>query len=454
MPKPLPLSFQTTYAELLDQCASDAFNDAFPEDGTFVSKMNAGRKYWYFQLPISQQQKQRYVGAETPELLERIAQHQQAKTTERARRALVSTLVRTAMLPRPLPKLGEIVAALATAGVFRLRGVLVGTVAYQTYPAILGMRLPETSVLTTDVDIAQYTNVSVAVGDATPPMLEVLKTVDASFRPVPHLHRRSVAYAAADGVRVDFLTPNEGKDSDVPRRLPALGTDAEPLRFLDFLIHSPEQAVVLHGGGIYVLVPTPQRYAVHKLIVAQRRVGPGNAKKPKDLAQAQALLDVLVDVRTEELRDAWSDAEARSAKWRGYMLAGLAQIDPTIRDRTLRALGKTRSEIPSLDLTFEPSLARNDFEREAVSFWATANKQRVRCLVSRTVLEDYYDADGLDKDCRLAKFNEHRTEIEALIRAKYLSEPVEEAGLIILKTLDVERLRTKNSRAMKKAAKR
>jgi hypothetical protein len=443
--KPLALAFQTTYAELLEQCSLDAFNEAFPEAGTFVSKDVAGKRYWYFQLPASKGQKQKYVGAETPQLLEHIKQHQQAREAERTRRSLVSTLVRSAALPRPIPRIGEIVAALAKAGVFRLHGVLVGTVAYQTYPATLGMRLPATSLLTNDVDIAQFTYISVAVKDTTAPMLDVLKAVDESFRAIPHVHdgRRSVTYRAADGVRVDFLTPNEGPDSDKPRRLPALGTDAEPLRFLDFLIRSPEPAVVLYGAGIYVLVPAPERYAVHKLIVAQRRMGPGNIKRSKDLLQSEALLDRLVEARPDELRDIWHEAESRSAKWSNYMLAGLADIDAMVRDRTLAVVGKTRAEVPKLDLRFEDSAPRDDFEREAVLLWASAGKQRIRCIVGRAVLEDHYGADGLGRDGRIKKLQDNRQEIEALIREKYLHDPVEESGTIILKTLEIERLRAK-----------
>ncbi|MGZ3339810.1 MAG: GSU2403 family nucleotidyltransferase fold protein [Reyranella sp.] len=443
--KPLPLAFQTTYAELLEQCSLDAFNEAFPEAGTFVSKDVAGKRYWYFQLPASEGQKQKYVGAESPQLLEHIKRHQQAREAERTRRSLVSTLVRSAALPRPIPRIGEIVAALAKAGVFRLHGVLVGTVAYQTYPAILGMRLPATSLSTNDVDIAQFTYLSVAVKDTTAPMLDVLKAVDESFRAVPHVHdgRRSVTYRAADGVRVDFLTPNEGPDSDKPRRLPALGTDAEPLRFLDFLIRSPEPAVVLHGAGIYVMVPAPERYAVHKLIVAQRRVGPGNIKRPKDLVQSEALLNRLVEAKPNELRDVWHEAESRSARWLDYMLTGLADINPTVRDRTLAVVGKTRADVPELDLRFEDSAPRDDFEREAVMLWASAGKQRIRCIVSRTVLEDHYGAEGLGKEGRIKKLQDNRQEIEALIREKYLHDPVEESGTIVLKTLEIERLRAK-----------
>jgi len=89
-----------------------------------------------------------------------------------------------------------------------------------------------------------------------------------------------------------FSPPNEGGETGQPQALPALRTDAQPLRFLDFLIHEPEPAVILHHAGIFVQVPTPARYAVHKLIVSRRR-REGLAKRDKDIQQASVLLEVL-----------------------------------------------------------------------------------------------------------------------------------------------------------------
>lgn len=425
----LTLAFQTLYAELLEQCALDAFNEAFPEAGTFVSKEVRGKRYWYFQRPASEGQRQKYVGPETPELLEHIAQHRHARAAERTRRSLVSTLVRSAGLPRAVPEIGKIVGALAKAGVFRLRGVLVGTMAYQTYPAMLGAHLPSASMMTGDVDIAQFANLSLAVSDATGPMLDVLQATDASFRAVPHLHKkRSVTYMAANGVRVDFLTPNEGRDNAEPKRLPALGTDAEPLRFLDFLIHAPEPGIVLHEAGLYVLVPAPERYAVHKLIVAQRRVGAGNSKRHKDLLQSEALLRRLVEVKSNELRDVWQEAENRGSAWSGYMFAGLGEIDPVVRDRALAVVERTRASIPGLDLKFEGTAARGDTDRDAIVLWANAGKQRIQCIVGSALRED------LEAD---------RPAIEALLREKYLHDAVEELGAVALQPHEVGDLRTR-----------
>ena len=339
MPPPA-LVTQTLYAELLERCAATAFNEAFAESGSFTSKVVKGRRYWYFQTSADNGRTQRYVGPETPELLERIARHQEARGDEKERRSLVATLVRSFGLPRPVPEIGNVVAALARAGVFRLRGVLVGTVAYQSYAAMLGTKLPNALLQTSDVDIAQFKTVSVAAADCTAPMLEILKQVDKTFRAIPHIsdRRRAATYQGKGGLRVDFLTPNEGRETEAPQPLPALQTDAQPLRFLDFLIHEPEPAVVLHNGGIYVLVPAPERYALHKLIVSRRR-REGAAKRDKDLQQAEGLLTVLAQRRPFELKSAWNEALQRGPTWRQIILEGVDQLAPQSRDMVLKAVG-------------------------------------------------------------------------------------------------------------------
>jgi hypothetical protein len=437
MPPP-PLLLQTIYAELVERCRTASFQDAFSSDGTFVSKTIKDRKYWYFQSSTGAGREQKYVGPETPELLEEIAQHRQLRDDERERRALVSTLIRSFSLPPPIPIIGEIINALAKAGVFRLRGVLVGTAAYQTYSAMLGTRLPHSILQTNDVDIAQFQNISIAVEDKTPPVLDVLKEVDKTFAPVPHLHKHNVtSYQARHGIRVDFLTPKIGPDTDAPKRLPALQTDAEPLRFLDFLIRESEPAVLLRGPGIYVFVPSPQRYAVHKLIVARRRPE-GAAKRDKDIQQAAALLAVLADKRPYELKSAWTEAFERGPGWRTYLIQGLSQLPAATRDSVLKTIGRPRSIITGLDLTFNNSPPKYDNLRDAVIFDGEALRGLVRCAISREALDDQYGAST--NDDRLAKFRQNRSPIEQMAREKYLNWPVEEPEAVLLKTLDMPKL--------------
>ncbi len=345
MPAP-SLVLQTTYAELLDRCAQAAFGNSFPRDGVFTPKTVRGRRYWYFQLPTKAGRGQKYVGPETPELLKQIEQHQETVADERERRSLVSTLVRSFGMPQPLPEIGNIVAALAKAGVFRLGGVLVGTVAYQTYSAMLGSKLPIAILQTGDVDIAQFKQLSVAVGDQIPPVLEVLREADKTFRPVPTIHgAQTTSYAAKGGFRVDFLTPNEGPDTDKPQRLPALQTDAQPLRFLGYLIREPEPAVMLHGAGVYVNVPAPQRFAVHKLMIARRRPQ-GAAKRDKDMQQVEALLALLLNKRRHELMAAWDEAQKRGKKWCQLLNEGLAELTEPLCHDMLEIVPAPRSSKP------------------------------------------------------------------------------------------------------------
>jgi hypothetical protein len=432
---------QTTYAELLERCAAIAFSDAFPEDGTFVPKTVRGRRYWYFQARDRDGRQQRYVGPESPQLLQRIENHKQARSDERERRQMVSALVRSLGLPSPLPQIGEVVGALARAGIFRLRGVLVGTVAYQTYSAMLGAKLPGSLLQTTDVDIAQFTNVSIAVGDHTPPMIDVLKGVDTAFRKVPHTSSRGsqTSYAAKNGLRVDFVTPNEGPETDEPQDLPAFRTAAQPLRFLDFLIHAPVQAVLLHGSGILVNVPIPERYAVHKLIIALRRPA-GILKRDKDIYQAQALLEVLMEKRPDELKQAWEEAYERGASWRDLLLRGMTLLATEVRDRTLKLLGRTRDILPGIDLTFDNPHARYDSRRDVVVFAGESLGGSLECAVSREALEDHFGSTDLNNSARVATFLRNRSRIESLLRTKYLTWAVEETGSVLLKSLDVEEL--------------
>jgi hypothetical protein len=435
-PLEIPLVLQTAYAELLDKGPS-AHPVGFAQKGTFVAKTVRGRRYWYFQDPTDQGRAQRYVGPETPALLERIARHKLVRDGHDDLRTLVATLARSAVLPRPSQPCGDIVAALADAGVFRLHGVLVGTMAYQTYSAMLGERLPATLMQTDEVDVAHIADTSVAADDTMPSIITALKHADPSFRLVPHRRGRPhvASYKATNGPRVNFLTPVRGPAINRPLGLHAFNVDAQPHRFLDFLIRDPEQAVLLHGTGVHVVVPAPERYVLHKLIVARRVVGA--VKAERDIRQAGALLDVLLRKRPHELRAAWQEVYARGPAWRRPLGEGLGQIHPEIRERMLKLVEVTRAIIPGLDLQFESPAAGYDRDRDTVVFFGKAGTDSVRCGVNRAVLVAHAGDDGLDRAGCLRTFREHRPIFERIARAKYLTWPIEETGSVRIGMLDV-----------------
>jgi len=306
---------------------------------------------------------------------------------------------------------------------------------------MLGVKLPSTLIQTGDIDIAQFKNISVAVKDNTESVLEVLKQVDKTFRAVPHVTdgRAATSYVAKDHLRVDFLTPNEGRDTDKPQKLPAFGTEAQPLRFLDYLIHEPETAVVLHDDGIYVNVPAPERYAVHKLIISRRRRA-GEGKQHKDLQQAAALLKALAQKRPRELQSAWFEAYQRGKVWADLLVTSMSQLESHSRDVTLRAIEKPRAILPGMDLTFNNPPARYDFDRDIVAFVGRALGKEVSCSISREALEYHFGADDLDQEGRIESFQKNRSQIEHMSRTKYLLWPVEEPDKVLIKTEDVDRL--------------
>lgn len=338
----LTMPIQTLYAELIDRCEIAAFDADFPPNGGFYKTSIKGRDYWYFrESPDSSgHRRQKYAGPDGPDIRERIAKHGKTKSAYKERRQLIAALRRSGIAVPP-DETGEILEALSRAGVFRLRACLVGTVAFQTFGGLLGVKLPGAIVQTGDIDIAQFRSISVAIADddQTEPLLDILRGIDSSFQPVPYATDACLHMANRNDIeyRVEVLTPNRGPDLEAPVDLPALQAQAQPLRFLDFLIYDAIPAAVLHGGGVLVNVPRPERYALHKLIVSQRRREDA-AKIDKDLLQAEVLLDVLADRRRADLRDAWEELCGRGPKWRFLAANGMAAIDEEIRKKVVRVI--------------------------------------------------------------------------------------------------------------------
>lgn len=334
MNRQLDIAYTTLAAELLERALDAQFDMDFDEAGAFIKVASKGRDYWYYKpsLRDGRPDKRTYVGpADDPEISKRIASFRNIKVNFQARRKIVSTLVREGRLFAPERRVGDLVEALWKAGLFRLRACLVGTIAYQTYGTVLGYRFAGSALQTGDIDLAQFHSVSVAVEDSIPPILEVLREVDETFVPAPALNDAlgATRFLAQNGLRVEFLTPNRGSEEHAgkPAKMPALGgATAEPLRFLDFLIHEPIRTVLLHKGGIPVFVPDPSRYAVHKLIVAARRA-PGSQKDLKDLRQAEHLAEALgATGRADDLRETFCEAQARGPAWQAELQASLARM--------------------------------------------------------------------------------------------------------------------------------
>jgi len=309
--------------------------------GTVEERHRNGRTYLYERFRIGTEMQSRYLGEDKPELRKRLERAEALKAEAEERRRRMSRLARTLRaegFSATDRETGSMLLAFARAGVFRLGGTLVGTSAYGLYQGELGVRMDyEQLAQTGDIDFASFERLSVALEDrveeSPAQILAALK-----FDPVPGISDRQVWKwrQSHSEAMVEFLTPAFGDETVKP--LPALGVSALALNYLNFLIAEPIPAVAIYRSGVLVQVPRPERFAIHKLIVADRRIGgPDQLKARKDRAQAEFLITVLAQDRPDDLAEAYEDALSRGPRWRQRIEASLARM-PETRER-LAVLG-------------------------------------------------------------------------------------------------------------------
>jgi len=80
---------------------------------------------------------------------------------------------------------------------------------------------------------------------------------------------------------VEFLVAEKGRPSDKPYPVPQLGLNAQPLRFLELLARD---TIMANVKDLSVTLPHPAHFALHKLLILQRRGRPEKTEKDKDAA--------------------------------------------------------------------------------------------------------------------------------------------------------------------------
>jgi hypothetical protein len=285
--------------------------------GTPTRVERSGRVYWYDTYRVGSDVKKTYIGEDSEDLRARMQRIEALREDREVRRRNRSRMIRYLRAEGFLgvdAATGSLLNAMASAGVFRLGGTVVGTQAFRLYEGELGVRFAfDQTAQTLDIDIASFERLSIALGDAvSAPSLDRGKT----WR---WKQTRSETY-------VEFLTPSFSEDEDL-RPLPALGVHAQSLHYLNYLLAEPISAAATYRDGVLVQIPRPERFAVHKLIVADRRLeGPDSLKAVKDRLQAEFLIDILAADRPDDLRDAVEDALSRGKRWRERIMASVARI--------------------------------------------------------------------------------------------------------------------------------
>lgn len=311
----LSLQVQTAYAELLEQLTAIEARRAIGHTaGTFVRKTVKGQEYAYYQHAGPGGVAQRYVGRMTPELARVVRRFESGRAdivADRHETGRLCSLLRSGGALATDGPTARVLAALSDAAVFRLGGVLVGTNAFLALGNLLGVRWGASVLRTDDVDIAGARSLAVAVPALQADVPSVLASLEMGFLPVPGLSPKDPSTSfkvRGKPLRVDLLTPQQrGATKPVP--LLRFGAAAQPLPHLQYLLDEPQAAAVVGGSGVLVNVPSPARFALHKLVVARARGAAMQTKSDKDLFQASLLIEVLAEDRPGDLRAAWHAAK-------------------------------------------------------------------------------------------------------------------------------------------------
>lgn len=319
----------SAYHDLIRALQDDAVSDL---RGTPTKVERGGRIYWYDSYRVGCDVRKRYIGEDRPDLRERLDRAAALRAEARERRSQRARLIRILRSEGFLgvdAGSGGLIAAMAKAGVFRLGGTLVGTVAFRLYEGELGLRYDvDDAAQTNDIDIASFERLSLVLDDGVEGGVAQL-LADFSFEPAPTLDdRRTWRWRQSRSqTLVEFLTPAFGEREEL-RPLAALGVHAQSLHYLNYLIAEPIKAAVTYRDGVLVQIPRPERFAIHKLIVSDRRSGgPDSLKSVKDRRQAAFLIEALARDRPEDLREAYEDALARGPRWRERLTNAASRLD-------------------------------------------------------------------------------------------------------------------------------
>lgn len=315
------------YHDLLSSLRDEAVAEI---RGTPTRVERKGRVYWYDTYRVGSDVKKTYIGEDSEDLRTRMQRVEALRRDRDVRRRNRSRMIRYLRAEGFLgvdAATGSLLNAMASAGVFRLGGTVVGTQAFRLYEGELGVRFAfDQTAQTLDIDIASFERLSIALGDeVSEPLEKVLE--DFAFEAAPSLDRGKTWRwkQTRSETFVEFLTPSFSEGEDL-RPLPALGVHAQSLHYLNYLLAEPISAAATYRDGVLLQIPRPERFAIHKLIVADRRLeGPDSLKAVKDRMQAEFLIGILATDRPDDLRDAIEDALSRGKRWRERLTASVAR---------------------------------------------------------------------------------------------------------------------------------
>lgn len=275
--------------------------------GSIKEKRTASGTYYYLQHRLRGKMVQRYLGRRFPEEIAG-----QIERRKQLRKQLNEVRGALRMLGRKtdddlLEPVRDFLMALGERGLWEDGAEVVGSWCFRIYQQYLGVRSYPVHI--DDIDIL----IPLPWKGRTIDLAELLRRM--GF--VEHFHVDGSTSYIRPGLRVDFLSPRRR-----PRKTKGTGLGVVPqeLVFIDLLLERPLRLKLM--AGVWVRVPAPAAFVLHKLIVADRRSAPD--KREKDLIQALSVARFVLgsEEQREELLEAWA---GMIASWRKKVLASLSR---------------------------------------------------------------------------------------------------------------------------------
>jgi hypothetical protein len=315
------------YADLRERLTTfEAMRGIASIPGEFTTKTINGIIYHYFQTTLSTGRTQIYLGRDSEEIhrliTDRETAHAQTNADVELFERLGAQIMAGGIMPVPT-EMARVIRRLADSGVFQAGGVLVGSIAFHVLGTHLGVHWERNAQMTQDIDLAGAPTISIGIPSLQADIPAALESLKMGFFPVPRLSHTepSTSYAIrGKTLRIDILTPLRRGEA-TPVFIRRLNAAAQPVKYLDFILTDPLDAVMINGKPCLVKVPQPARFALHKLIVSQERGSVSADKQRKDIAQAALLLELLREDRPGEIRSALAALEKRGASWMKKLLS-------------------------------------------------------------------------------------------------------------------------------------
>lgn len=118
---------------------------------------------------------------------------------------------------------------------------------------------------------------------------------------------------------VEFLVPERGRGYNKPYEIPQLKINAQPLRYLDFLV---ENTVIVKFNNLNLKLPHPAVYVLHKFVIFKRRKKID--KSDRDIEGAlRVFLELFKNNKQNEIKEFFSKMHK---SWQKTVLKNLKSI--------------------------------------------------------------------------------------------------------------------------------